>query len=91
MRLSRTSQDYLDAKNHIYGLAHNVCLNNKEQEALILAIRDVEVEMSRAKEDGEQVIITLMGIILDGLKFGNWPRGFPNSLIKKELRYDQQA
>jgi hypothetical protein len=73
VRLDRTSQDYRDAKNHIYGLAHNVCLNGKEQQALLSAMGNAEMEMYRVGEDGKQIILTLMGIILDGLRFGNWP------------------
>jgi len=73
MRLDRMSQDYRDAKNHIYGLAHNVCLDGKEQQALLSTIQDVELEMHKNGEDGKQIIITMLGVVFDGLRFGNWP------------------
>jgi hypothetical protein len=73
VRLSRLDQDYRDAKNHVYGLAHNVCVNGKEQHALLSALGDVEMQMLKGGEDGKAIILTLMGIIIDGLQYGNWP------------------
>jgi hypothetical protein len=29
--------------------------------------------MLKGGEDGKAIILTLMGIIIDGLQYGNWP------------------
>jgi hypothetical protein len=68
-RLDRLEQNYRDAKNHIYGLAHNVCVNDKEQAALLSALGDVEMQMLKGGEDGKYIILTLMGIIIDSLQY----------------------
>lgn len=73
MRLDRMGQDYRDAKNHVYGLAHNVCKDGKEQKALLAAMQYTEQEMIKSGESGEAIILTLLGIIMDGLNYGNWP------------------
>jgi hypothetical protein len=71
MRLDIMDKDYREAKNHVYGLAHNVCINGIEQKILLNELRSVEFEM-RA-ESGQTIISTMLGIILDGLHYGNWP------------------
>jgi hypothetical protein len=73
VRLDSMSQEYRDAKNHVYGLAHNVCVNGKEQKTLISAMQDVERQMVTNGEDGKHIILTLLGIIIDGTQYGNWP------------------
>lgn len=72
-RLSRIEQDYRDAINHIYGLAHNVCCERGEQTQLISALQDVEYEMTKQGETGKAIVLCLMGLITTGLAFGNWP------------------
>jgi hypothetical protein len=73
VRLDSMSQDFRDAKNHVYGLAHNVCVDGLEQRALLNALSESETEMIRADEDGKAIILTLLGIIIDGVQYGNWP------------------
>jgi len=72
-RLDSMNQDYRDAKNHIYGLAHNVCLNGKEQKVLLAYLGDIEMHSLKYGESGERIIQLLISAIYDGLAFGNWP------------------
>lgn len=73
MRLDINSQDFRDAKNHIYGLVHNVCLNDKEQEILIKTLQEEEQRMIDNREPGDVIIKHLLYPIMDGLSYGNWP------------------
>lgn len=66
-------QSYRDALNHVYGLAHNVCINGKEQKFLIAHLQDIEFVMIANGETGDRTIKELLCVIIDGLKFGNWP------------------
>lgn len=72
-RLDYTEQSFRDAKNHLYGLAHNVCVNGKEQNALLHAMGQTELRLYEEGASGLAVISILMGIITDGLRYGNWP------------------
>ena len=72
-RLDRLEQDYRDAKNHIFGLAHNVCINGKEQAFLLRVLGDIEMESLKSGASGEQTIRNLLYPIIDGLSFGHWP------------------
>ena len=73
MRLDRSEQDFRDAKNHVYGLAHNVCVNGKEQNALLAAMQSTEMQMIKEGGTGEEIILSLLCILFDGLNYGNWP------------------
>lgn len=72
-RLSRLDSDYQSALAHTFLLAQYVSLSGKEQHDLINAMEDRKNALTRAGAEGKTIIIELMGIILDGLKFGNWP------------------
>jgi len=72
-RLDSTEQSFRDAKNHVYGLAHNVCLNGKEQKVLLAYMGDIEIHSLKCGESGQRIIQLLISCIYDGLAFGNWP------------------
>jgi len=67
------NQEFRDAKQHVYGLAHNVCLNGKEQKALLDRLKDIEQHCMICGESGQRTIQLLLSCIYDGLAFGNWP------------------
>ena len=72
-RLDSMEDDFRHAKNHVYGLAHNVAFLPGEQRALLSYIGEVEYNLYKEGASGERIIIELLGIIMDGLKYGNWP------------------
>lgn len=72
-RLDRMDQDFRNAKNHIYGLAHNVCCNAGEQGYLLAVLGDIEMECYKNGATGQQIIRNLLTPIMDGLEFDNWP------------------
>ena len=65
--------DFNGARQSLYGMAHDVCKNGREQNALLLAFQHTEMEMIEQGESPKAITIALLGIILDGLKHGNWP------------------
>ena len=73
IRLDRLKQDYRDAKNHIYGLAHHVCVDGKEQAFLLNHLGEVETHCLNHGMDGKDIIRELLNPIIDGLHYGNWP------------------
>ena len=79
MRLDSTSQDYRDAKNHIYGLAHNVCVDGIEQKRLLACLGKIELTCIESGISGKDTIRALLNPIMDGLIYNNWPW----ELIKK--------
>ena len=62
-RLDTMESDYREAKNHIYGLAHNVCIDGKEQKSLLSALHEAEMEMLGNGENGLKIIKDLLSII----------------------------
>lgn len=74
IRLEDT-QDFADCKNHIYGLAHSVCLNSIEQHLLLSAVREVEDNANREGWPNSLTIASMIGVIFDGLAYNNWPHG----------------
>lgn len=72
-RLHKLEQDYRDATGHIYGLAHNVCINGEEQNALVTALQNIELEGLKDGADGQLIIRNMLFTIVDGLAYGNWP------------------
>lgn len=72
-RLNKNEQSYRDAKNHIYGLAHNVSINGREQNALVRALQQIEEEGINDGASGQQIIRSMLFTLIDGLEYGNWP------------------
>lgn len=73
-RLDRMEADFRDAKNHVYSLAHNVCINDgKDQHALVDALRDIELHGLKCGDSWQRIIQCMISCIYDGLAFGNWP------------------
>jgi len=67
VRLDASSQDFIDAKQHVYGLAHNVCLNGEEQRALLNELHDAENQLIANGWSGQTIIKTLLKVIADKL------------------------
>lgn len=64
-------QDYREAKNQCYALAHSLGANKSEQESLVNALHDIELEYDGGKK--ERLIACMLGVFTDGLYYGNWP------------------
>lgn len=73
IRLSVGTTDYTDAKNYIYGLAHVVCRNGKEQKILLDTLHEIEYYSLTHGDEGHVIIRKLLNPIMDGLQYGNWP------------------
>lgn len=67
-------RDFLQAKDRVYGLAHNVCLNGKEQRALLSKLQDMELDMIQNRENNETIIVTLLDVIMDCFRYNEWPK-----------------
>lgn len=72
-RLDILEQDYRDAKNHLYRLAHNVCINGKEQAVLMTTLTKIEMHALNYGMEGKDIIKELLSCIYDGLAYDNWP------------------
>lgn len=67
MRLDISTQSFRDAKNHIYGLAHNVCINGNEQRELLAHMLDIELKLMKDNSDGKEIILNLLGLVIDAV------------------------
>ncbi len=68
-----TSEDYRRAKDHVYGLAHNVCESGTEQAQLVDVLREIETVGYKNGMKNIKIIKQMLFPIMDGLQFGNWP------------------
>jgi hypothetical protein len=92
MKKARLEEQCLrDAKNHVYGLAHNVCNNKEEQAELLGVLQGIEKESILNGATGEQLIRNLLCPILDGLLWRNWPWDIRRFKEAKNAKDDGKA
>ena len=56
---------FRQAKNHIYGLAHNISENGEAQNQLLTNLQDTEINMIAQGESNFKIISTLLTIVHD--------------------------
>ncbi len=78
MGVNLESDDYLQAKNAMFSLAHALGKNKQQQDDLIKALKVIELE----NEPDENIIRDMLGLFLDGLSYGNWPWTLHARLVK---------
>lgn len=65
--------DLNKCKQAIYALAHEVCDNGSQQNELISLIQNAEMVAMKDGISDRQMLREMMGPIIDGLCYGNWP------------------
>lgn len=65
---------YRNAMHGIYEIAHAIAGNGRKQNVLMIAFSNVEKEHTDyADGRSESVIKSCLGILYDGIAYGNWP------------------
>jgi hypothetical protein len=68
-----TEQDFQNARQHIYGLAHDLAPDEQKQQQLITEIQQAELHSIRGGASNMDTIKLMLSPIMDGALYGNWP------------------